>query len=131
MNFAHLGGTLTGGTSVDLIPAGLSANGKSTYLAPGSNRLEPRTIDFFVTAPTTTKNDPGVARSGFKVAFANREVSEGCCNVAAGTVIIDVSVRWPLSQPQGVLDDAISYARSAIMSSEFNSSAIYGTLPTT
>lgn len=131
MNLLNVGGTLTGGSTVVLTPAGLSSGGKASYTTPEHSRLNPQVIDYLVKTPVTTSKDPGVARSGLKVALANRVEAEGCCNVQAGTVIIDVDARWPLSQPESLVDDAIELVRALVMSTAFADAIKKGVLPTT
>jgi hypothetical protein len=131
MNLLNVGGSMTGGTTVVLSPAGLSAGGKASFTAPNHTRLEPEVIDFLVTpVKATSASDPGVARSGLKIAFANRVESEGCCGVQAGTVIFDVGMRWPLSQPEAVLDSAIQYLQALVFSTAFVDALKKGVLPT-
>ena len=129
MNLANLSGTMTGGSTVVLTPAGLSAGGKASYTNPDHTRLEPRVIDFFVTEAKGQGTDPGVARAGIKISFASRTTEEGCCTTAPGTVIIDLGVRWPLSQPQSVVDGAIDYLQSLVFNAAFTD-AVKGILPT-
>jgi hypothetical protein len=129
MNLLNKGGTLTGGATVVLTPAGLYAGGKASYTTPNHTRLEPETIDFLVTPATTTKTDPGVARSGLKIAFANRVTEAGCCGAQAGTVIFDIGMRWPLSQPSTVVDDAIQYLQALVFSTAFVDALKKGVLP--
>jgi hypothetical protein len=124
-----VGATLTGGTDVVLSAAGLSAGGKASFVTPDHSRLEPRLVDFVVKAPTTTKNDPGVARTDLKIAFANRLQEEGCCTVQAGTVIVDASVRWPLGQPESLVDDVIALFRGLVYTAEFADAVKKGLLP--
>lgn len=130
MNLANVGGSMTGGSTVTLTPAGLSAGGKADYTTPTHSQLEPEVISFFVTKPKPNGSDPGTARSGLKVSFASRTTEEGCCAPAAGTVIVDVSVRWPLSQPQAVLDSVIDYLQSLVFTSAFTDAITKGVLPT-
>jgi hypothetical protein len=121
---------MTGGSTVVLTPAGLSAGGKASYTNPDHTRLEPRLIDFFVTPPKAVGADPGVARAGLKLAFASRTTAEGCCSTVPGTVIIDVNIRWPLSQPQSVVDSAVDYLQSLVFNSAFTDAITKGILPT-
>jgi hypothetical protein len=130
MNLANLGGSMTGGSTVVLTPAGLSAGGKASYTNPDHTRLEPRIVDFFVSQAKGQGSDPGVARSGLKISFASRTTEEGCCNPAAGSVIIDIGIRWPLSQPYTVVDSALDYLQSLVFSSAFVDGIAKGTLPT-
>jgi hypothetical protein len=129
MNLLNYGGTMTGGSTVVLTPAGLYAGGKASYTTPSHERLTPQVVDFLVTPAVTSKSEPGTARSGLKVALANRVESEGCCNVQPGTVIIDVGFRWPLSQPESLVDDAIKYLQALVFTSAFVDACKKGTLP--
>lgn len=129
MDITNVGGTLTGGSTVALASSGMSSQGKASYATPDHTRVEPRTVDFLVKQATTTANSPGVARSGIKIAFANRLEVEGCCDVKAGTVIIDVDVRWPLSQPETLVDDALSYLRALVHTTAFSDAVKKGILP--
>lgn len=129
MNLLNKGGTMTGGSTVVLTPAGLYAGGKASFTTPNHTRLEPQTVDYLVTQAVATKNSPGVARAGLKIAFANRETAEGCCTVEAGTVIIDIGVRWPLNQPEAVLDDVLSYLPALVSSAAFSDAVKKGVLP--
>lgn len=130
MNLANVGGTMTGGSTVVLTPAGLYSGGKAGFTNPDHTRLEPRTIDFLVRQAVPQGTNPGVARSGLKIAFANRETAEGCCDAKAGTVIIDVDFRWPLSQPEAVVDSALDYLRALVHTSAFADALKKGILPT-
>jgi len=122
---------MTGGSTVALTPAGITAPGKSTYTIAGHTLLNPKTVDFFTTRPKTQNTSPGTARNGFTIRLANRVTEEGCCTVEAGTVIIDVNVRWPLNQPQTILDDAVKYLQALVNNSAFVSQVSSGVLPTT
>lgn len=131
-----IGATLTGGSTAALTPAGLSAGGKASYTTPEHTRLNPRVVDFLVSSPVqqqaTKKNpnpDPGIARAGLKVAFANREASEGCCGTQLGSVIIDLGVRWSLNQPETLADDAIDYIQGLVFTTAFVDAVKKGTLP--
>jgi hypothetical protein len=130
MNLANVGGTMTGGATVVLTAAGLYAGGKASYTTPTHTRLTPQVIDFLVTPASTTKDNPGVARSGLKIALANRVETEGCCDVQAGTIIIDVGLRWPLSQPESVVDEAIDLLQSLVFNTAFVDALKKGILPT-
>lgn len=123
-----IGATLTGGTAVTLHPAGLTP-GRAVLAVTGSTRLVPKTVEFTSAAPVSKPNDPGTARTGLKVSFANREVEEGCCTVSAGTVIMDLGIRWPLSQPEAVVDDVIAYLRGLVYTTEFVQAVKAGILP--
>jgi hypothetical protein len=124
-----IGATLTGGSDVVLSSAGLSAGGKVSFVTPDSTRLTPEQVDIFVTGPTANKNDPGVARTGFKIAFASRVTDEGCCTPSAGVVIFDGSIRWPLSQPETVVDDVIAMIRGLVYTTAFADACKKGILP--
>lgn len=125
-----IGATLTGGTSTALTPAGLYAGGKASFTTPTHTRLEPQIVDFLVTAPTPKGSDPGVARSGVKIAFANRVEAEGCCTIVPGTIIADIGVRWPLAQPEAVVDEVIAWIRGVVYTTAFADAIKKGVLPT-
>lgn len=130
MNVANVGGTMTGGSTVALSASGLYAGGKAGFTTPDHTRLEPQTVDFLVRQAVPQGQNPGVARSGLKIAFANRETAEGCCDAKAGVVIIDVDMRWPLSQPETLVDSALSYLRALVHTSAFADALKKGVLPT-
>lgn len=126
----NVGGSLTGGTTVVLTNAGQGATaGKSAFYTPTHTRLAAREVDFYVGAAKTTLSDPGVARAGARVMFANRDNVDGCCTVKAGSVIIDINARWSLNQPDTLVDDAIKYALSLVASPQFLDAIKKGVLP--
>jgi len=125
-----VGATLSGGTSTTLTNRGNSSGGKVSFATPTSTQLEPRIIDFLITPPVSNGSDPGVARAGLKVAFASRTVVTGCCDPKVGSVIIDLNIRWPLSQPDTLVDSAISYIRGLVYTQAFVDSIKLGVLPT-
>lgn len=124
----NLNPTVTGGTATTLTPAG-NNGGKASFVTPSSTRLQPQSVDVLTSSPTPSGQNPGVARGGLKVAFASRVTEEGCCTVNAGTIIADVSVRWPLSQPATVVDDVISWVRALVLSPQFADAVKKGILP--
>lgn len=121
--------TVTGGTSTQLSYAGSPVSGKTSFTAPDHSRLSPRVVDFSANVPRVTANDPGVARAALKVTFADRVQNEQCCSVQAGSVIIDVSVRWALNQPEALLDDALAYTRGILQTDAFTRLAVDGVPP--
>lgn len=125
----NVGGTLTGGSTVNLSFAGNSTGTKASFLAPTSTRLAPKQVDFYSNPAKTSATDPGVARGGLKITFADRQATEGCCGVQAGSVIIDLGIRWSLNQPESLLDAALDYLQSAVFSAEFISAVKTGALP--
>lgn len=125
-----IGATQTGGVSTALTPAGLYAGGKASFTTPTHTRLEPQIVDFLVTAPTPKGTDPGVARSGMKIAFAKRLQEEGCCTVVPGTIIADISLRWPMAQPEEVVDEVIDWIRGLVYTTAFADAVKKGVLPT-
>lgn len=129
MNLANVGGSMTGGATVVLSPAGLYAGGKASFTTPTHTRLTPETVDFLVTQAKPSASDPGVARSGLKISLANREETEGCCGVQAGTVIIDVALRWPLSQPESIVDTAVELLQALSFNTAFIDALKKGVLP--
>jgi hypothetical protein len=125
-----IGASLTGGSTVVLSPAGLQP-GRSVFVAPGHTRLEPKTVEFTSSAPVTTAQNPGVARSGMKISLASRTEEEGCCTVQAGMVAIDLGLRWHLNQPESLVDDAIEYLQGLVFTAGFASALKAGILPST
>lgn len=125
----NIGATETGGTATTLVPTGQTAPGKRSFATPASTRLEPELVDVLTRNPVPNKSDPGVARGGLKITVAERVAEEGCCTVTAGTCIIDVDARWPLSQPESAIDRAVAILRAAVMSDEFVDSIKKGILP--
>lgn len=124
-----IGPTLSGGTSTVFASTGAYASGKASFSAPDSTRILPKTVDFLTKNPTPQGSNPGVARGGLKVSVANRVEDSDCCNVLPGTIIIEVDARWPLTQPEAILDEAISIFRAAVNSSTFVDSIKKGVLP--
>jgi len=123
------GGTQTGGESVTLISAGKTATGKASFLLPEHSRLAAREVDFTVAAAKTTATDVGVARAGAKILLANRTESATCCTVKAGSVIIDIGIRWSLNQDESLVDEAIDIAQSILYSQAFADAIKKGFLP--
>jgi hypothetical protein len=124
-----IGATQTGGTSTSLSSAGISP-GKSMFVTPDHSRLIPETVEFTVSGGNPTAVNPGTARTGLKISFANRTVEEGCCTVTAGSVIMDLGIRWDLSQPETVVDDVIAWLRGVVYSTQFADAVKKGVLPT-
>lgn len=123
------GGTQTGGTSVTLVSAGKTANNKASFLLPAHSRLAAREVDFTVAAAKTTNTDAGVARAGAKILLANRTESNTCCSVKAGSVIIDIGIRWSLNQDEALVDEALDIAQSVLYSEAFADAIKKGFLP--
>lgn len=123
------GATLSGGSTVVLSYAGNPVFGKASYTTSDHSRLAPRTVEFLQSPAKTTQSDPGVARGGLKIAFGDRQTTEGCCTVNQGTVIIDVGVRWPLNQPESLVDAAIELLRGLVYTPEFVQAVKNGILP--
>lgn len=123
------GGTQTGGTNVVLTSSGKTANGKSSFVLPTHNRLAAREVDFTVAAAKTTNTDAGVARAGAKILLANRIEAADCCTVKAGSVIIDIGIRWSLNQDETLVDEAIDIAQSILYTEAFANAIKKGLLP--
>ena len=123
------GGTQTGGTTVALSPAGKTANGKASFVLPTHTRLAAREVDFTVAAAKTTNADAGVARAGAKILLANRTESPTCCSVKAGSVIVDIGIRWSLNQDESLVDEAIDLAQAILYSKAFADAIKKGLLP--
>lgn len=126
---ANVGGSMTGGSSVVLSYSGSPGYGKASFTTPTNTRLAPRTVDFLMTPAKSTASDPGVARGGVKITFADRTSTEGCCTVQAGSVIIDLAVRWSLNQPETLVDDAIDVLQALTFNAAFIDAVKKGTLP--
>lgn len=124
-----VGATQTGGTDTVLTSSGGVSPGKVTMLLPSGTRLTPKTVDFLTTNPTVVGTNPGTARGGVRVVMANRVTEEGCCTTQVGSVIIDLTVRWPLTQPSTLVDEAIAVLRGLVYAPEFVDSIKKGTLP--
>lgn len=123
-----IGATQTGGSSVTYSPAG-SQPGKSAFVTPDHTRLTPHTVEFTASGGTPSGSDPGVARTGMKITFADRQVTEGCCTVQTGSVIVDLGVRWSLNQPDTLVDDVIDSLRGLVYTTEFENAVKKGVLP--
>lgn len=130
MNLANVGGTMTGGSTVALTGAGSNAGTKVSFTTPAHTRLAPRQVDFLIT-PTAVKGgaDPGVARSGLRIYFADRTTESGCCDPKVGSVIADVNLRWSLNQPESLVDEAIQYLQALVFNADFINGLKKGTLP--
>lgn len=124
------GATLTGGASVTLAPAGLLPN-RSSYVGPGHTRLEPETVEFSVSGGNPNSKEPGTAKSGVKITFANRLVAEGCCGNVPGSVVVNMGISWDLTQPDTLVDDAIDRLRAIVYHSSFPDLVKKGILPST
>lgn len=125
---ANVGGTLTGGASVTLNFAGNSDGKKAAYTHPDHTRLAPRVVDVLMKPAKTTNADPGIAQGGLKITFGNRQTSSECCTVQSGNVIIDTNVRWPLNQPETLVDDAIELLQALVFTQAFKDSVKKGIL---
>lgn len=123
-----IGATLTGGSTAVLSPAG-NSGGKSTFVAPDHTRLTPETVEFTTSGGVPSGTNPGVARTGVKISFSDRQVEEGCCTVQAGAVIVDLGVRWSLNQPDTLVDDVVSYLRGIVYTDAFVDAIKKGILP--
>lgn len=130
VTLSNVGGTLTGGSSLVLANAGQNnVAGKVAFYTPTHTRLAAREVDFYVGAAKTTTTDAGVARAAAKVTFANRDAVEGCCTVKAGSVIVDLGIRWSLNQPDTLVDDALNTMASIVNSPTFKDAIKKGLLP--
>lgn len=129
MNLSNWGGTMTGGATKALTLISLNAGG-AAFATPDHTRLEPETVTFYAQPAKSTASDPGVARAGMKISLAQREAAEGCCTIQAGSVIVDVGIRWSLNQPETLVDDALKYLQSAAFTSALADAVKKGTIPT-
>lgn len=121
-----VGATLTGGSTVALKPAGVTA-GKSTFVTPTHTRLAPRLVEMTIGGAGTGANP--VARTGVKITYSDRNVEEGCCTVQEGSVIVDLGVRWSLNQPATLADDVVALLRGLVYTTAFVDAIKKGILP--
>lgn len=121
--------TVTGGTDTTLTPISLQG-ARSQFAFPTHTRLTPHTLSIVIEPATTTQVDAGTARTSFKIAKANRLVEEGCCTVKSGTVIVDIGVRWPLSQPSTEVDIVVADVIALVTSPAFKNAIVSGLYPT-
>lgn len=129
LTIPNFGGTLTGGADQALAYMGSPVPGKVSFVTSEHTRLAARQVDFTSSQTRTTTQDPGTARSGLKVTFSDRLIEEGCCTVQAGSVIIDLGVRWSLNQPESLADAAIAEVRALVFSPAFTALVKTGALP--
>lgn len=124
------GATQSGGDSVVFNNNGRSAGNEVTLSKSGSSLLMPRDIKMRVTIPATTSTNPGTLRAGVRLILGNRvEPEDGCCTVVAGTVIADINVSWPLSQPDMLVDELIEEIRGLVYTDAFVNLIKQGALP--
>lgn len=121
-----VGATLTGGSTVTLVSAGVSP-GKSVFVTPDHTRLTPETVELTSSSGGTVSNP--TARTGLKITFASRVEEEGCCTVKAGAVRVDMGVIWDLSQPDTLADDVIAMLRGLVYTTAFADAVKKGILP--
>lgn len=121
-----IGATLTGGTTVALVPAGVTA-GKSTFVTPTHTRTTPQTVE--MTIGGASSGDNPVARTGVKITYSDRSVGEGCCTVTEGAVIMDLGIRWNLNQPETQADKVIAMLRGVVYTTAFANAVKKGILP--
>lgn len=125
----NIGGSFTGGTPTVLTSVGGSQPGQSLLQFPTSSRLTPRQLKLISNTPVTNRSNPGTVRTSARFILGNRVESEGCCTVTAGTVIGEINVTWPLSQPDTLIDDLVDMMRAYVMTSAFVDQIKRGTLP--
>lgn len=127
MNLLNVGGTLTGGTTVVLHPAGVSAGGTS-YVTAAHTRLKQELIQFSQSGSGT--GAAPVARTGLKITLADRSVEEGCCTVTEGAIIADLGLRWNLNQTTAQATRMLDLLRATVASDAFEDAFLKGLLPT-
>lgn len=123
------GGTLTEGATKELSFSGSPVAGKVSFVTNEHTRLAARQVDFTASNAVTTATNPGVARSGMKITFGDRQTAAGCCTVEAGNVIVDVGVRWSMNQPEALVDGALEALRALVFSTAFEQAVKRGILP--
>lgn len=116
MQIEHVGGSLTGGSTVVATPV-LAGNGKGKYALPGHSRLTVRLLEI-TTSASAGGNNP-VGTTGVKLTFGDRQVEEGCCTVKSGTHQVNLGVNYALEQSEAVLDDMIDTFRAFVFSTAF------------
>lgn len=132
MNLNNVGGALSGGTALTLIPAHSGNANKVSFVGPTHTRAAPRRIDFSVTPMMTPKKgQASVARTNMQVYFGQTKVDETCCGADAfGSIIFDVGSRWHLgSVTEATVDEAVQWLRSAVFTPEFAAALKKGILP--
>lgn len=127
MDILNVGGTLTGGATLIATEAAASG-GKSLFTLPGHSRLEVRTLELSTNTDSARGTNP-VGRAAVKVVFGNRITEDGCCTVKSGNHIIDLGVRYALTQDVSVLDDCIDVVRAFVFSDEFEAMVKSGVVP--
>lgn len=132
MNLNNVGGILSGGTTVVLIPTHSGNANKVSLVGPTHTRAAPRRVDFSVT-PTTTpkKGQPAIARTNAQVYFGQTKVDETCCGGDSfGSIIFDVGSRWHMgSVTEATVDEAVQWLRSVVYTPEFVAALKKGILP--
>lgn len=118
--------TLTGGTSVTLVPTG---NGTGKYVYPGGTRLERTEVELFVQQKGTSAKP--VASTGLRLTDRKVSESEGCCSVAADTIAFNLGVLYPLMSGIEALDveGALDRFLAVVNSDEFKAAIMNGVLP--
>lgn len=127
MNLLNVGGSLTGGSTVVLHPAGVSAGGTS-YVTAAHTRQKQELIQFSQSA--NGSQQAPVARTGLKITLADREVAEGCCTVTEGSIIADLGIRWNLNQSVTQAQRMLDLLRATVSSTQFGEAFLKGLLPT-
>lgn len=121
--------TITGGTDAIYTYAGYT-NNRHTFVSPDNTHLSPQRLEISAQGPVSTKQSIGTASATQKITFGTREESEGCCGVIDGYVVGDLKLRWNLTQPESVLDDAIVALRAWVNNPLFVQAIKTGVIPT-
>lgn len=116
MNLLNVGGTLTGGTTVALTPAGISP-GRSVFVGPDHSRN--RTDVVTLTANSTPSNAKtgaaGVGRIGTQMKQSIPIApADGCCTSATAEIQFDTSVKVNSLADDTALDAAIDRYRALV-----------------
>lgn len=125
----EIGGTREATTPLVLKDVGNGTVGEREYRLPTSTLTTPRIVKIKSIAPVTTSANPGKSKTTVRVLLGNRVTDENCCSVTPGTVIVDLSVDWPLTQPVALIDDVISILQGLAYSDELPELLKQGILP--
>lgn len=109
MSALTIGGTQTGGTSKTLIPNGIQANGRVSYVFPEHTALSQRVLTAGVRAQPVTKDSLGLQEASVDLALTEAAAGVDCCATQTGGVYVNVKIRWSLNQPTTLVDTALDY----------------------
>lgn len=126
-SIANVGGSLTGGATVVLVPAGISGS-KSSYQVTGSTRAVPKLVAFVSVPSQTTKTGTSNARSEFKVTIGEDISEEGCCATVIPLFILDLGARIPNGISATTIEEGLNLAAAMLLDSGVRSMFTTGLL---